>query len=63
LPTGEEVLVGNTHTFSDPRFADVKLFQMKAYMQAVKAFGKKNNVMCGDFNSLPDSNAVRFALG
>jgi mRNA deadenylase 3'-5' endonuclease subunit Ccr4 len=55
--TGRTVLVGNTHLFWNPLYADVKLFQaalVMARLQELKTESKADGaVLCGDFNSLP----------
>ena len=39
--TGSRVLVGNTHIFWDPAYADVKLIQVAIFMQGINTFAEK----------------------
>lgn len=55
---GKELVVGNTHLFWDPAFKDVKLAQIEMMLEVMKKASKNfllPSVLCGDLNSLPDS--------
>ncbi|KAG1443515.1 hypothetical protein G6F56_010647 [Rhizopus delemar] len=73
--TQQRVLVANTHIHWDPLFADVKLVQMGVMMEELQRFGQKYlnegtihydapskmpTIVCGDFNSAPDSGVYEF---
>lgn len=50
--------VVNTHLYSNPKLSDVKLWQTLTLMQEVESFiahRELATVVCGDFNSEPDS--------
>jgi CCR4-NOT transcription complex subunit 6 len=56
--TRQRVLVANTHIHWDPSFSDVKLVQTKMFLEKLAALQRAERVpllVCGDFNSLPDS--------
>lgn len=78
LPNGHhpEIVIGNVHIHWDPTFKDVKLVQAIMLAEEVEKFlglgnsnGKANNqgnkglVLCGDFNSLPESGVLQFLTG
>merc|ERR1719436_2031436 len=60
-PSGGHVLcIVNTHILCDPGFADVKLWQAHLLLQTLKgmssmSIGKMPLLICGDFNSTPES--------
>ncbi|XP_029654487.1 2',5'-phosphodiesterase 12-like [Octopus sinensis] len=63
--------IGNTHLYSHP-FADgIRLLQTTICINEMTAVLNELNsrgfdsipILCGDFNSLPDSGAYRFAVG
>ncbi|KAG1056675.1 hypothetical protein G6F46_003836 [Rhizopus delemar] len=73
--THQRVCVANTHIHWDPLFADVKLVQMGVMMEELERFASKHmnegkitydvpfkmpTVVCGDFNSAPDSGVYEF---
>ncbi|KAI9278034.1 Endonuclease/exonuclease/phosphatase [Sporodiniella umbellata] len=73
--TQQRVLVANTHIHWDPLFADVKLVQIGVMMEELQKFAQKHlndgpihyasppkmpTVVCGDFNSSPDSGVYEF---
>ena len=50
--------MANTHLFWDPEFVDVKLWQSYTLIKELESFLQPRGlplVLCGDFNSLPDS--------
>jgi CCR4-NOT transcription complex subunit 6 len=57
---GGQVCVSNTHIIASPEHCDVKLWQANALLQALQEFLATRplimgTVICGDFNSPPDS--------
>lgn len=70
LPKGESVkkhvVVTNTHITWDPEYSDVKLIQTIMLMNEIDSFveqrlgpgSKPPLIICGDFNSLPESGKV-----
>lgn len=63
----KNIFVTNTHLYWSPKFNDVKLFQSKLLINLLKEFitntTKESNphiIMCGDFNSIPESMVFRF---
>lgn len=63
VATGNMLFVSNVHIHWDPEFSDVKLVQ--TYMlteQISKLLGPRQLpvIVCGDFNSLPDSGVYKF---
>ncbi|MES1919280.1 hypothetical protein MHBO_001138 [Bonamia ostreae] len=64
LRTKRRVCVANTHIFWDPLYEDVKLWQTFVLCKEIQSkllFGNSSNeqkypiIICGDFNSTPDS--------
>lgn len=66
--------VANTHIFWDPEYSDVKLWQTQLLVQELERFltiqghnygvgTKLPLVVCGDFNSEPDTPVVNFLKG
>lgn len=55
----QELLVGNVHVHWDPSFCDVKLVQSVLLMEELEKLSNRHPkagvILCGDFNSLPDS--------
>ena len=50
--------VVNTHLYSNPKFADVKLWQTMTLLQEIETFLSQRDMallLCGDFNSEPSS--------
>ncbi|KNC50185.1 CCR4-Not complex subunit Ccr4 [Thecamonas trahens ATCC 50062] len=65
---GHVVVVSNTHVHFDPKYADVKVIQVQMLLEATaskvealtEATGTKPYaVVCGDFNSLPESGVYK----
>jgi len=62
VPSGKRITTINTHLYWDPKFVFVK------YGQLVKILIDIENkysllapiILCGDFNSLPDSNVIKY---
>lgn len=55
--------VCNTHIHWDPNFLDVKLWQTHMLIKELEKFNVRQSlpiVLCGDFNSLPDSSVYEF---
>lgn len=57
-----QIVVANTHLYWDPELADVKLFQMDAFMQELELLIQTRGlpqdvpiILAGDLNSTPDS--------
>ena len=66
VKTGSRAVVANSHIHSNPAFADVKLVQVGLLLEEVEGFTSKHastnipTVICGDFNSTPDSGVYEF---
>jgi len=62
--TRHEIIVSNVHIHWDPIFCDVKLVQTIMLLEELEKIcsrhPKASLVICGDFNSLPDSGVVKF---
>ena len=60
----QEVIIGNVHVHWDPTFCDVKLVQAILLLEELEKIGlrhpKAAMLLCGDFNSLPDSGVYSF---
>jgi CCR4-NOT transcription complex subunit 6 len=68
---GTKILIANTHLHWDPMYSDVKVIQSALLIDEVQKCStlwsrKYNNsvalpvIVCGDFNSLPESGVVEF---
>ncbi|ESK92029.1 ccr4-not complex subunit ccr4 [Moniliophthora roreri MCA 2997] len=65
LDTGKHILLVNTHIFWDPNFKDVKIVQVGLLTEEIEKMRNMGSsstpvVLCGDFNSLPDSGVYEF---
>lgn len=65
IKTRRPVLVTNCHIHWDPRYKDVKLLQTVMMMEEVERLCAQLPpsgavILCGDFNSLPDSGVCEF---
>jgi CCR4-NOT transcription complex subunit 6 len=69
ITTKRRLLVANSHIHWDTSDADVKLVQVGILMEEIKSFATKNNssvadkiptIVCGDYNSSPDSGVYEF---
>ncbi|KAJ3325959.1 Glucose-repressible alcohol dehydrogenase transcriptional effector [Boothiomyces sp. JEL0866] len=67
--TGAKILVANAHLHWDPAYSDVKVIQTALLVEEVEKLsnqwakthnGTQSILICGDFNSLPDSGVVEF---
>jgi CCR4-NOT transcription complex subunit 6 len=59
--TGKKFVVVNTHLFWNPEFEYVKYGQMMRVLQFIeKHYKHLPTVLCGDFNSLPTSNVIKY---
>ncbi|KAJ3277101.1 Elongation of fatty acids protein 2 [Terramyces sp. JEL0728] len=68
--TGAKILVANAHLHWDPAYSDVKVIQTALLVEEVERLsaqwaktynnGPQSILICGDFNSLPDSGVVEF---
>jgi len=57
----EHICVANTHIFWDPEYPDVKLWQTHVLLQELEGVTGPRQlplILCGDFNSTPDSSVV-----
>lgn len=57
------VCIANVHMFWDPEYRDVKLWQCWTLIKELEKFTLHRNlplVLCGDFNSMPDSAVYEF---
>jgi len=60
---GQRFCVCNTHIFWDPEYSDVKLWQTHMLIKELEKFNVGRNlplILCGDFNSMPDSSVYEF---
>jgi len=57
---GHVIYVVNTHILCDPGSADVKLLQAHLLLQTLKTFSNMPLLICGDFNSTPDSAVYEY---
>lgn len=67
IPEGREhaqrFCVCNTHIHWDPEFLDVKLWQTQMLVKELQKFVVTRHlpiILCGDFNSMPDSSVYEF---
>lgn len=67
--TNKRIIVANSHIHWDPSHADVKLVQVGVLMDEIDKFSSKHTsssadkvptIICGDFNSAPDSGVYEF---
>lgn len=63
--TGEisQICIANTHIYWDPEYPDVKLWQAHYLLQELEGIAGNRMlplVLCGDFNSTPESAVVEF---
>lgn len=54
----DPVCVATTHIFWNPKDEDIKLRQVMALLYHLNKFKQKHTILCGDFNSTPDSAIV-----
>eukprot|EP00300_Choanocystis_sp_HF-7_P043220 c9822_g1_i1.p1 GENE.c9822_g1_i1~~c9822_g1_i1.p1 ORF type:complete len:395 (-),score=86.36 c9822_g1_i1:24-1208(-) len=63
-PDSQYILICNTHIHWNPEFMDVKLMQTQLLIEEVQKLMPRNIkmpvVICGDFNSTPDSGVWEF---
>ena len=68
IADGHTFVVANTHLHFDPRFSDVKIVQCQMLLEATATKVEEveaelgvrpDAIVCGDFNSLPDSGVYR----
>jgi CCR4-NOT transcription complex subunit 6 len=60
---GTRICVSNTHIFWDPEYPDVKLWQTHTLIKELEKFTRTRQlplVLCGDFNSTPESSVYKF---
>lgn len=64
LKTKEKYIIANTHLHWDPMDEDVKQFQSLELLRFLEnRYNRKDNlIICGDFNSLPDSPQIQMFL-
>lgn len=62
LGTGQSVRVANTHLLADPLFAGAKLLQTAVLVDHLQRTASGGIIICGDFNSLPQSAVSRYLL-
>jgi len=61
--TGGLLMVANPHMAWEPQYADVKAIQTAMLMEELEQIGRGSAIptlICGDFNSLPDSGVYSF---
>lgn len=58
----QELIIGNVHVHWDPSYCDVKLVQAILLLEELEKIAHRHPkaalILCGDFNSLPDSGVV-----
>jgi len=64
-PSGKRVVIVNTHLYWNPEFEYIKYGQLS---KIIKDIEKKYSasvpmILCGDFNSLPNSNVIKYVYG
>eukprot|EP00817_Percolomonadidae_sp_ATCC50343_P002683 CAMPEP_0117429088 /NCGR_PEP_ID=MMETSP0758-20121206/8663_1 /TAXON_ID=63605 /ORGANISM="Percolomonas cosmopolitus, Strain AE-1 (ATCC 50343)" /LENGTH=454 /DNA_ID=CAMNT_0005215829 /DNA_START=488 /DNA_END=1852 /DNA_ORIENTATION=- len=55
-------VIGNTHISANPKFPDVKLWQVQLYLNEITRISKNGSlpmILAGDYNSTPDSAAYQ----
>lgn len=62
---GQKLLVANTHIFWNPSYPHIKLIQCFYLLEKISEYLNERKldipvIICGDFNSLPDSHAYEF---
>ncbi|EGR29422.1 hypothetical protein IMG5_155710, partial [Ichthyophthirius multifiliis] len=60
--SNKQILIANTHLYWDPRCEEVKFLQASVILEYLSTqFSIKDNIfLCGDFNSMPSSNVIKF---
>lgn len=60
----ESLVIVNTHLFYDVYYEDVQYFQIAEIIKEIENnYTEKDNIIiCGDFNSLPESNVINLVL-
>jgi len=62
----QPICIANTHLFWNPQFPEVKLEQMKMFLEEIELFNKDFEdvplILTGDFNSLPNSNVYQLLV-
>ena len=66
LKNGRKLIVGNAHLYWDENFSYVKYAQAMKFLEEAKFLSETHEcevVLCGDFNSMPNSNVFNLFLG
>ncbi|MFM7858417.1 MAG: endonuclease/exonuclease/phosphatase family protein, partial [Flammeovirgaceae bacterium] len=64
LTSGKQIVVANTHLFWNPDFEYVKYGQISKILTHIESkYNKLPLILCGDLNSTPTSNVIRYVYG
>ena len=64
LISGKQIVVANTHLFWNPDFEYVKYGQISKILTHIEnKYNKLPLILCGDMNSTPTSNVIRYVYG
>ena len=58
--TKNKITVVNTHLLANPKYEQIKFLQIYVILRELEKY--KNIILCGDLNSLPTSDVVKFIL-
>ena len=58
--TKNKITVVNTHLLANPKYEQIKFLQIYVILRELEKY--KNIILCGDLNSLPASDVVKFIL-
>ena len=58
--TKKKITIVNTHLLANPKYEQIKFLQIYVILRELEKY--KNIILCGDLNSLPASDVVKFIL-
>ncbi len=58
--TKKKITIVNTHLLANPKYEQIKFLQTYVILRELEKY--KNIILCGDLNSLPTSDVVKFIL-
>jgi len=58
--TKKKITIVNTHLLANPKYEQIKFLQIYVILRELEKY--KNIILCGDLNSLPISDVVKFIL-